>query len=167
MNEQPNSDEPNVAEHQDAEGKLSSVEISRRARRNRVQVDRPAAEKLRDEMLALITEHERKTVAERALAGDPNPTDADPLEYAQEIAEHYAQVDQRPDYLDRLADELTLDDVRTLRLAGEAAQAVTPRVILAEAARGKQPPQIAQEIGLTPSRVYGILREQRGSAAAD
>ncbi|MFE7782052.1 hypothetical protein [Streptomyces nigrescens] len=145
----------------EAEGTMSAVEVSRRARRHRAEIDRPAAEELRDQVLNLIIEHERQTVAARALAGDPNPTDADHLEYVQEIAEHYAQRDQRPGYLDQLADELTLDDVRTLRLAGEAAQAVTPRVIMAEADRGKNPPRIAEEIGLTASRVYGIIREER------
>ncbi|MEU7046055.1 hypothetical protein AB0A77_34065 [Streptomyces varsoviensis] len=149
------------------EATLSPAEISRRARRNRLEINRPAAENLRDKMLALITEHERETIAARALAGDPNPTDADPLEYPHEIAEHYAQLDQRPGYLDQLANELSLDDVRTLRLAGEAAQAVTPRVVVAEADRGKHPRQIAAEIGLTDSRVYSILRDHRSSPTAD
>ncbi|KAA6215133.1 hypothetical protein CP973_00240 [Streptomyces albofaciens JCM 4342] len=112
-----------------------------------------------------MDQYERESAAARALAGDPNPTDADPLEYVQEIAEHYAQRDQRPGYVNQLADELSLDDVRTLRLAGEAAQAATPRVIMREANRGKHPRQIADEIGLTESRVYGIIREERRKAA--
>ncbi|MFE9340852.1 hypothetical protein [Streptomyces sp. NPDC007063] len=121
------------------------------------------ADELREKMLAVIREHERKNVAARALAGDPNPTDADPLEYVKDIAAGYtaAAADTLDDYLDRLADELTPTDVRALRMAGEAAQAVTPRVVRAEADRGKKPPQIADELGLTPSRVYAILREQR------
>ncbi|MEU1020242.1 hypothetical protein [Streptomyces sp. NPDC005898] len=142
---------------------LSSVETSRRARRHRAAIDRPAAEKFREQLLDLITEHERQVVAERALAGDPNPTDADPLEYVYEIAEHYAQSEGRPGYLAQLADELTLDDVRALRLAGEAAKAATPLVVLAESSRGKEVPQIAGEVGLTESRVYAILREQRAA----
>ncbi|MCY0959616.1 hypothetical protein [Streptomyces sp. H27-H5] len=142
---------------------VSSVEISRRVRRHREASDRPATEKFREQLLGLLAEHERQVVAERALAGDPNPTDTDPLEYVYEIAEHYAQREQRPDYLARLADELTLDDVRALRLAGEAAKAATPLVIMAETARGKEVPQIADEIGLTESRVYAILRKQRAA----
>ncbi|MFH8403750.1 helix-turn-helix domain-containing protein [Streptomyces sp. NPDC018019] len=148
------------------EAPWTSGEIDRRVRRNRRLSDAEMrrlsdADMLREQILTLIEEHERKTVAARALAGDPNPTDADPLEYVQEIAEHYAQRDHRPTYLDQLADELTLDDVRTLRLAGEAAQAVTPRVIMRAAEGGKQPREIAAEIGLTESRVYGVLREER------
>ncbi|MFL0393931.1 MULTISPECIES: hypothetical protein [Streptomyces] len=123
----------------------------------------PPAEKLRRQMLAIMEEYERKTIAARALAGDPNPTDADPLEYVKDIAAAYSAdaADALDDYLDRLADKLTLDDVRALRLAGEAAQAVTPRVVKAEADRGKKVPRIADEIGLTESRIYQILREQR------
>lgn len=147
-----------------AEGEpLSSVEISRRVRRHRAAIDRPASEKFREQLLNLITEHERQVVAERALAGDPNPTDADPLEYVYEIAEHYAQREQRPGYLAQLADELTLDAVRALRLAGEAAKAATPLVVMAEVDQGKEVPQIAGEIGLTESRVYAIIREQRAA----
>ncbi|MFC8925237.1 hypothetical protein ACFT43_05055 [Streptomyces albidoflavus] len=135
---------------------ISSVEISRRAQRAR-----PALEEFRDEVLGIFEEYERRRVAERALAGDPNPTDADPLEYVYEIARHYDQREQRPDYVATLADELTLDDVRSLRLAGEAAKAATPFVIVAENDRGMEVPQIASEIGLTESRVYAILREHR------
>ncbi|MDJ1136230.1 hypothetical protein [Streptomyces iconiensis] len=125
-----------------------------------IPVETPSAQ-LMTRMYALFDEYDRETVAARALAGDPNPTDADALEYVYEIAERYAQRDKRPGYLDQLADELSLDAVRALRLAGEAAQAVTPRVIVEEAARGKTPPRIAEEVGLTTSRVYGILREER------
>ncbi|MFE0762606.1 hypothetical protein [Streptomyces smyrnaeus] len=122
-----------------------------------------SAEKLRADLLDLVIRHERETIAARALAGDPNPTDADPLEYVKDIAAAFTAdaVDTLDGYLDRLADQLTLDDVRALRVAGEAAQAVTPRVVVAEADRGKKPPRIADELGLTPSRVYAILREQR------
>ncbi|MFF7234417.1 hypothetical protein [Streptomyces sioyaensis] len=100
--------------------------------------------------------------AVHARTGDPNPTDTDPLDAVRDIAAGYAAdgADTRDDYLDRLADELTLDDVRALRIAGEAAVAATPRVIWAESDRGKKPPRIADEIGLTVSRVYQILRER-------
>ncbi|MFZ3569264.1 hypothetical protein ACNYS0_20140 [Streptomyces sp. BH034] len=65
--------------------------------------------------------------------------------------------------LDDLAAEFDLADIRTLRLAAEAAVAATPRAIKAARDRGMKPPQIADEVGLTPSRVYGILREQRAT----
>lgn len=78
------------------------------------------------------------------------------------------EYDQRRDdpaqltaFLARLADELTLEDVRALRVAGEAAVAATSRVIGAEKDRGMKADRIAEEVGLTVSRVYQILREQR------
>ncbi|UNZ18884.1 hypothetical protein [Streptomyces sp. 891-h] len=126
-----------------------------------VAAQQTAAEKLRDEMLNLIIQHERETVAARALAGDPNPTDADPLEYVKWIARHFNTPEGHDFFIGQLADELTLDDVRALRVAGEAAQAVTPSVVRAAAARGQKPARIADELGLTQSRVYQILREQR------
>ncbi|MBP0456238.1 hypothetical protein [Streptomyces montanisoli] len=61
--------------------------------------------------------------------------------------------------LDKLAADFELADIRTLRLAAEAAVAATPRAIKAARARGMKAPQIADELGLTPSRVYQVLRE--------
>lgn len=120
-----------------------------------------AAEKLRQDMLALMDEYARVTAAERVLP------DADPLEGVKQIAGTFGVVqiaggDTLDDYLGRLADELSLTDVLTLRLAGEVAQAITPRVVKAAHSSGKKGSQIAKEIGLTGSRVYQILREQRG-----
>lgn len=70
------------------------------------------------------------------------------------------------DLLDGLAAELRLDDFRTLRLAGEAAVAATPRAIKGARDRGMTPPRIADELGLTPSRVYQVLRELAGAEEA-
>ncbi|MGW9041234.1 hypothetical protein ACWGQL_01510 [Streptomyces lydicus] len=72
-------------------------------------------------------------------------------------AAHDRMLDQ---LADTLAEDLTLDDTRTLRVAAEAAVAATPRIVM-RAAKRMQTPRIADEIGLTPSRVYGILREER------
>ncbi|MFE7017720.1 hypothetical protein ACFVAQ_46020 [Streptomyces sp. NPDC057651] len=117
------------------------------------------------QMLAIMDEYERETIAARALAGDPNPTDADPLEYVRDLANAYRDA-TRPDprgdvdhLLDDLAAECNLTEIRALRLAGEAAVAATPRAIRAARARGTTPPQIAALLGLTPSRVYQVLRE--------
>lgn len=133
----------------------------------RLDIEPPAAEELRDKVLSLIVEHERKTVAARALAGDPNPTDADPLDYLHWIADEYARHKNSPDdlnaFLDRLADELTLDDVRALRKVGEAATAVTPRVILAADTEGIEQDEISRRLGMSVRSGYvaRILREQR------
>lgn len=162
---------PTTPAGQDAsvEGMAAAYEAgvgnSRRARRSRVKGDTPAIDKMRDEMFAVFEEYHRLRVAERALAGDPNPTDAEPLEYVYEIAEQYHRNREthqhRAAFLDELAAELTLADVRALRLAGEAAVAATPRVVKDAAERCMKPPQIAAEIGLTERRVQQILREQR------
>ncbi|MEU3917098.1 hypothetical protein [Streptomyces sp. NPDC029004] len=61
--------------------------------------------------------------------------------------------------LDDYANEFSLADIRILRVAAEAVAAATPRAIKAARARGMKPPQIADELGLTPSRVYQVLRE--------
>lgn len=73
--------------------------------------------------------------------------------------EHRDDPDTAAAFLDHLAERLTLDDVRALRLAGEAAVAATPRAIKAARDRGMKPPRIAAELGLTPSRVYQVVRE--------
>lgn len=129
------------------------------------------AEKLRDQIMDLITQHQRETVAARALAGDPNPTDADPLEYVRELAEEYGAARNDPEalraFLARLRDELSLDEVRVLRIAGEAATAATPRMIEDAADRGMKPARIVAELGITESYVYRVLRERRAAAEAE
>ncbi|MEU3102942.1 hypothetical protein [Streptomyces griseoflavus] len=69
--------------------------------------------------------------------------------------------------LDDLAAELDLFDIRTLRLAGEAAVAATPRAIKAARDRGMKPGPIAGALGLTPSRVYQVLRALDAQQPAD
>ncbi|WKK26554.1 hypothetical protein QZH56_13735 [Streptomyces olivoreticuli] len=121
------------------------------------------SEKLRAGIFAMFEQYER----ERREAGTEND---DALDYVRWIADSYDQRRNNPEamraFLDTLADELTLDDVRALRVAAEAAVAATPAVIMRQADRGMQPPRIADEIGLTPSRVYGILREERQKRVA-
>lgn len=127
--------------------------------------DQPTSpeEQLRAGIFAAVEEYERARRAANA-NHDQNPLD---LDYVRWIADNYGAsregggAEELTAFLDDLANELDLDEVRILRMAGEAAVAVTPRVIGGAADRGMKPPRIADEIGLTPSRVYGILREQR------
>ncbi|MEU6441363.1 hypothetical protein [Streptomyces sp. NPDC047046] len=146
----------------------SSVEISRLVR-DSANPRTPIGQFQRG-MLELVAALERNRVADRALAGDPNPTDADALEYVYEIADRYEQAQQddaqRERFLDAITAELTPDDLRALRLAADVAVAVTPRVIVAEADDGKDPKQIAGEIGLSSARVYDLLRAERARRAA-
>lgn len=125
--------------------------------------DGTAAGRFQRQMLAAIDQFERERAAERARNGDPNPYDLDPLEYVRTIADNYARHRDLPDadaMCLELAAELGLDDIRALRLAGEAAVAATPHAIRAARADGMKPPAIAAELGLTPSRIYQVLREQ-------
>lgn len=126
-------------------------------------------EQLRAAILAELEKWEREHRAEVLAAGGDSTEDGygDPLSrrYLRWLAHQFTQHRDQPDnlrgLLDGLAEDATLDDVRTLRLAGEAAVAATPRVIKDASKRGMKPPQIAAEIGLTERRVQQILREQR------
>ncbi|MEV7413074.1 hypothetical protein AB0O04_35170 [Streptomyces althioticus] len=80
------------------------------------------------------------------------------------VANTYRATQRHPDgnleaLLDDYAAEFSLADIRILRVAGEAVAAATPRAIKAARDRGIKPPAIADELGLTPSRVYQVLRE--------
>jgi hypothetical protein len=134
----------------------------RRLARHLERGDTPTARLMAD-MLDLLTQHEREQAAARAANGDTNPYDLDPFEPVHDLANYYAEHRVDPDkiaeFYDQLADELDLADIRALRLAGEAAVAATPRAIKAHRDRGMKPPKIADLLGLTPSRVYQVLRE--------
>ncbi|MFC8584209.1 hypothetical protein ACFUGD_06590 [Streptomyces sp. NPDC057217] len=117
------------------------------------------------DMLRLMAQYDEARRAERVAAGDDPDEDSDPFELVRQIADSYealTDANERTEeaVLDDIANSLTLTDIRDLRLAGEAAVAVTRRAIMDELKR-KKIPQIATELGLTPSRVYTIVREER------
>ncbi|MEU7031380.1 hypothetical protein AB0A60_32390 [Streptomyces sp. NPDC046275] len=118
---------------------------------------RSAAEKFRQGVIALLAEFEQA----RQEAGDERGTN--PFDEVEAIAAGFEQSEDdeqaRQAFLTALAQRLTLDNVRTLRLAGEAAVAATPQVIKAEAGH-KKPKRIADEVGLSLSRIYQILRSE-------
>jgi hypothetical protein len=137
-----------------------------------------AAGRLAADMLALVERFEQERRAEiRAAGSDRDEDDAQPLDpgYLRWIADEYERTRDndagRERLLDLLADELALADIRILRLAAEAAVAATPRAIKAAKGRGMKPAATADELGLTPSRVYQVLREldaqQREQPPAD
>ncbi|MFI8850768.1 hypothetical protein ACIGW3_11370 [Streptomyces sp. NPDC053499] len=103
--------------------------------------------------------------ADQAAAVEDTQADALSRKYLRFVARTYRNTQHhehgRSNLLDDLAAEFDLVDIRILRLAAEAAVAATPRAIKAARDRGMTPPQIADELALTPSRVYAILREQR------
>jgi hypothetical protein len=138
-------------------------QIADELNRRGVPTDTPAG-RLAADMFALFERFEQERRAEiRAAGGNRDEADAQPLDpgYLRWIADEYERNDatSRERLLDLLGDDLDLDDIRILRLAGEAAVAATPRAIKAARGRGMEPPQIAAELGLTPSRIYQVLRD--------
>lgn len=65
----------------------------------------------------------------------------------------------------QVADDFALLDVRILRAAAEMVTAATPAIVLKHVSDGMTPAAVAKEIGLTESRVYGIIREARKKEA--
>jgi hypothetical protein len=145
-------------EHQAPEQQARDIEaLLARAR----LADRPPmtpADKLRAQTLAAIGQFERETSAAAVEAG------RDPFEHVRHIADEYAaakgDAEQLADYLDRLGPELTLADVRALRLAAQAAADITPWLIEQAASTGTKAPSIATELGVAESYVYRILRQR-------
>jgi hypothetical protein len=121
------------------------------------------------QMLAELERFDRERRAEIiAAGGDPNEED-DPFGRVRDIADDYERLRDRPEldaFLDQLADTLDLDDIRTLRNAGELAQALTPRMIHAARATKMPVPTIADGLGVTESYVYRIIREHRAIQTA-
>jgi hypothetical protein len=121
--------------------------------------DDTALVRFKRQMFAELERYDRERRAEIiAAGGDP---DDDPLEAVRDITDDYESLRDRPelgDFLDRLADTLDLDDIRTLRNAGELAQALTPQMIHAARANETPVPEIADRLGVTESYVYRILR---------
>lgn len=128
-----------------------------------------AVERFREQMIAIITEAERDLAAERSAAGETGPEDSLSRSYLRWIAKELERTKRGADaerhalLVDSIGDTFTLRDIRVLRTAAEAAAAATPALIMKKVSEGMEVPLIADEIGLTQSRVYGIIREQRNA----
>ncbi|WP_432155539.1 hypothetical protein [Streptomyces sp. bgisy153] len=126
-----------------------------------------ASDRLAAQMLGLINEYERERAAARAAQGDTNPYDLAPWEDAHGLTNEYeaARASKDPgaldQFLDNLADDFHLDDVRALRMAGAAVQAAMGRIALAHREKGMSPDQIAAETGYTASRIAQFIREEK------
>jgi DNA invertase Pin-like site-specific DNA recombinase len=120
------------------------------------------------ELLAATERFERERRAEILAAGGDADDDRDPLEYVRAIADGYEE--RRDDateavrYLDGIARELAPEDLRVLRVAAEAVKKITPLVIrIAADEQGMTPAQIADDLGMTESYVYRVLRDHRAN----
>jgi len=126
----------------------------------------PALRRFTEQFLTLTEQFERDRRTEiLATGGDPDE-DRDPFEHVRWIAEGYDENRNNPKelakHLDRVGDQLDLADARALRIAAEVVKKATPQLIRTAAEEdGMTPAQIADELGLTESYVYRLLREHR------
>ncbi|MFJ7411600.1 hypothetical protein ACIQWZ_12400 [Streptomyces sp. NPDC098077] len=134
--------------------------------RRGVPTDTPHG-KIVTEMFELFNAFERETAAARAAEGDTNPYDLEPFADVHDLAEQYEQAKTDDDpalferFLDNLAEDLDLDDVKALRTAAAAAAEAMGRITLDARTRGMGPDRIANETGYTASRIAQFLREER------
>lgn len=125
-----------------------------------------AEARLASAILIAVAEYERDRQADSATRRGGDSGYGDPLsrEYLRWLAHRYDRHRDNPGemraLLDGITEDLTLDDVRVLRTAAEAAVAATPRIVRKAKDGGMKPPRIAEEIRLTVSRIYQLLREQ-------
>ncbi|MEU8989986.1 hypothetical protein AB0C98_26745 [Streptomyces sp. NPDC048558] len=119
------------------------------------------------EVFELFGKYERETAAARAAQGDTNPYDLAPYEDVHGLTNEYeaARASKDPgaldQFLDNLAEDFHLDDVRALRTAAAAVQAAMGRIALAARVKGMSPDQIAAETGYTASRITQFIREEK------
>ncbi|MEU0454044.1 hypothetical protein ABZ322_13675 [Streptomyces sp. NPDC006129] len=145
----------------------SSAEISRRIKGRRGLQPTDNARALAEHVLAEVIQLERDTAAARAAAGDTNPYDLAPWEDVHGLTNEYEAARASDDpraldqFLDNLAEDFHLEDVRALRTAAAAVQAAMGRIALAARVKGMSPDQIAAETGYTASRITQFIREEK------
>ncbi|QRX90889.1 hypothetical protein [Streptomyces noursei] len=98
-------------------------------------------------MLGVLTEFEQARHAGITAAGGNPDDDRARLEQVRTIAEryehHHRDAAELPVLIESLAEDLDLNDVRALRVAGASVVAITPEVIMRAADRGMKAPEIA------------------------
>ncbi|MEU4986588.1 hypothetical protein [Streptomyces sp. NPDC021969] len=126
-----------------------------------------ASDRLVADMLGLFNKYEREKAAARAAQGDTNPYDLAPFEDVHGLTNEFEAARAADDpraldqFLDNLAEDFHLEDVRALRMANAAVQAAMGRIALAARVRGMSPDRIAAETGYTASRIAQFIREEK------
>lgn len=104
---------------------------------------------------------------ERPTQGRTTRYDLAPWEDAHGLANGYEEARDSDDpraldqFLDNLAEDFHLEDVRALRTATAAVQAAMGRIALAARLKGMSPDRIAAETGYTASRITQFIREEK------
>ncbi|MFK0180020.1 hypothetical protein ACIQVR_29065 [Streptomyces xanthochromogenes] len=126
----------------------SSAEISRKIKRGGEQrlAPTPAAQRLAEQMLASVAQFEADRRQEIRAAAH---SEAELL--AGEVAADYEQPPVEA--------ELTLAEAGRIRRAAKVAEAALPRLVVEADAGGMSAAKITEELAVTPSYVYRILRE--------
>jgi hypothetical protein len=120
-------------------------------------------------MAAAIEQYEKETSSTAAPTDDQD----DPLSrnYLRWLAKQVERARSGVRDLDQtvalVAEEFSLLDARILRTAAEVITAATPDLVMKHFGAGMPPPAIAKELGLTDSRIYGIIREARKGGWTD
>lgn len=172
-NEQPpGDDDQDAAEQRRASGRSAFERIADDLNRRGFSTATPAG-RMVTEMMGLFNQFERETATARAAEGDTNPYDLDAYADVHDLAEVYdhartntadpANLDR---FLDNLADELGLADVRALRSAAAAVTEAMGRIALAAREKGMNADRIAAETGYTASRIAQFIREEKQRRAA-
>ncbi|MER7750381.1 hypothetical protein ABT013_34510, partial [Streptomyces bacillaris] len=87
------------------------------------------------------------------------------------LADSYNKVRDDPkifdQFLDHLADDLDLADVKAIRTAAVAVAEAMGRIALAAREKGKSAERIAAETGYTASRITQFVREEKQRRAGN
>lgn len=129
--------------------------------------DPTAADRLVATMAAAIEQYQRETPASTTEEERDDPLGRSYLRWLAKRFEARLSEDGPDQLLAQVAAEFTLLDARIVRVAAEAVTAAAPALVLRHFANGMAPPAIAREIGLTESRIYGIIREARKNGWVD
>ncbi|MFI2037592.1 hypothetical protein ACH470_23535 [Streptomyces bottropensis] len=120
-----------------------------------------------DDYAAARTAKDGTIAAARTANGDSTPYNLAPYEDVHSVTNDYEEARDSDDpraldqFLDNLANDFHLEDVRALRTATSAVQAAMGRIALAARVKGMSPDKIAAETGYTASRITQFIREEK------